>query len=128
VPDLDQIQRSLNPGWRRPWNLLKGGHSLDLVAESLVDAVGNSIRRNAGEPAFESMVNAVAKHEARVIDSRTLQGMTRRMEQQFEHNRPRLQEFAQSLARDPTARSFRVPPRHRTRRKSTIEMLDEPLV
>lgn len=202
VPDLDRIERSLLRGWRPAWNLVKGGHSDDLVANALGKALACALREHQGAPQLLRMADALRGYESGALSRGSLQRVASRFEAEMRHGRhakvaarsllacagrfdagralggaedqalaeefcwrlaehsffgrvrgelvarhfesaaeerdweqrirrqmgPHVEKLAKALARDPSGRGIRAPSRGRTIRRTTVELLDEPLL
>ena len=53
MPDLDIVERRIPSHWRRPYRLMKGGQSAEIVAEAVLKAIAAQLRCDKGVPAFD---------------------------------------------------------------------------
>jgi hypothetical protein len=87
MPDLDRVERSLRRLWRAPYRLLKGGHSLEAVAEELIRCAAADLREQGGVPGFEAFLQVYIAPEHRLDFMKTLGDVSRSIEQKFGQER-----------------------------------------
>jgi hypothetical protein len=86
MPDLDIVARNLRKPWRAAYQLMKGGSSPDIVAESLVKALTTELREGGGLPGFELLLAACNKAQSERGSMKTLAEVIRGIEQRFEQH------------------------------------------
>lgn len=72
MSDLDIVERKLRPEWRCAYEMIKGGHELEAVAESILKALARTLRERGGAPRLEEFSQAIDRHDRGLLDQRSL--------------------------------------------------------
>jgi hypothetical protein len=83
MPDLDLVARGLAKHWRVPYNLLKGGQSVQAISESLVKALAAELRESGGLLGYEDLLLASKQAQAKGSKARSLAEASRSIELAF---------------------------------------------